>query len=169
MYVNLDMEQKTLQPFPSLQQGLHNFESVHSCLHSHCSQVQLSSSSNCQLNPNNIWLVSWLLAISSMMQCCCHTKWSFRYRSWDKWRGVAPPLGENNKTCKFESSNVISLLFKLYWMFEILWSWWNHQDKVLKSIFSLQQWSPWPGSVTWLMRQTPTSDSENRSNIPGDL
>lgn len=28
MYVNLDMEQKTLQPFPSPQNDLHNFESV---------------------------------------------------------------------------------------------------------------------------------------------
>lgn len=28
MYVNLDMEQKTLQPFPSPQKDLHNFESV---------------------------------------------------------------------------------------------------------------------------------------------
>ena len=27
-YVNLDMEQNTLQPFLSLEQGLHNFESV---------------------------------------------------------------------------------------------------------------------------------------------
>lgn len=28
MYVNLDTEQKTFQPFPGPQKGLHNFESV---------------------------------------------------------------------------------------------------------------------------------------------
>lgn len=40
--VNLDMEQKTLQPFLSLQQGLHNFESVFIPVFIRdCSQVEL--------------------------------------------------------------------------------------------------------------------------------
>lgn len=90
---------KTRQPFPSPQKDLRNFESVFiTVLHLWLSQGKAEAHNNCQLNPNNIWLVSWLLAISSIMQCCCHTKWSFRYRSRDKWRGLPLLQGKNKQT-----------------------------------------------------------------------
>lgn len=66
------------------QKVLWNFKSVFII---DCLEAELGAQSNCQLNPNSIWLVSWLRAISSIMQCCCQTKCSFRYRSRDKWSG----------------------------------------------------------------------------------